>query len=731
MKRTKLFRLLSLCLVAACLLSVAAALSFDKNNDGKTNVWDLQLAINEGDDSYDMNAALEEILGGPNEMQPNAEGVYEIWSAFGLYHMTQSNTAGKTYALMQDIDMAGRYWSPTENFAGTFDGGNFTVSNLNIKGSAENVGLFANMQAGATVKDLTLENVTVMASGNAKFVGVIAGTNAGTITNVNVIGTIADSRESADGVCYGVLAGKCEATGVITGGTAVSVTDGAEKYTTADLCADIKIITAATNAKKGVAAQIEEGATVTGTFCESTNATSLLSTAEQTMRETVIQNMYEQGTVKWTTSETVYYTKNDSSETIHSNAYVAGRTYTGIPYNHGAGSMERFLSQMQTQKDSSDRYVTKTGLENANYDNTGSVTTNTGFAQYMGTDCSSAISWAWAAVSSGRCEQDYGGVFLHTCRYMVPNAYNQRNYGIQAAGGYQLPVSDTEAFPDGKDVRNTREIVTLNGAQAMAEAYAKVHRGDALVFNTTKEEDFSNDEGHARLLAEDPVIIRNADGIIDLNKSYVITHEQGDGLGDKKDQNGNYISAYETTYRRDDTTGILPDKYNIKYTSWRINHKYTLAVLLTEEGYTAAKTAYNDGDATQKPGCGWGYVPITMRAFTEAKKTPYINTYTETHPVIAPNTGWLYSNYRSISVTLVVKDANGNDVYNETRFTGVGPTGTDYRSNGLNIKLENLFPDAVDGCVAGQTYTYQITLHYSNGDSKTYTPSAAYTHPAA
>ena len=49
----------------------------------------------------------------------------------------------------------------------------------------------------------------------------------------------------------------------------------------------------------------------------------------------------------------------------------------------------------------------------------------------------------------------------------------------------------------------------------------------------------------------------------------------------------------------------------------------------------------------------------------------------------------------------------------------------------MNTKLDALFPDAVDNCVAGQTYTYEISLYFSDGTSKVFTPDSPYTHPAA
>ena len=56
-------RILALCLAFVCLVSLVSALSFDLNDDERTDVWDLQLAVNQGKTEY-YEDALAEALGG-------------------------------------------------------------------------------------------------------------------------------------------------------------------------------------------------------------------------------------------------------------------------------------------------------------------------------------------------------------------------------------------------------------------------------------------------------------------------------------------------------------------------------------------------------------------------------------------------------------------------------------------------------------------------------------------
>ena len=68
MKKSKFIRILALCIVAASLVGVVSAFGdFDVNQDGKTNVWDLQLLANENRYSQE---ALEAVLGGKDQLHP-------------------------------------------------------------------------------------------------------------------------------------------------------------------------------------------------------------------------------------------------------------------------------------------------------------------------------------------------------------------------------------------------------------------------------------------------------------------------------------------------------------------------------------------------------------------------------------------------------------------------------------------------------------------------------------
>src|SRR3989344_4803651 len=83
------------------------------------------------------------------------------------------------------------------NFAGSFNGGNYTINNLSINrvgGDNYNQGLFYNV-AGA-VYDLYLMNITIAGQGGT---GGFASTISGTVTNVHVQGNVSTYGGSGTG----------------------------------------------------------------------------------------------------------------------------------------------------------------------------------------------------------------------------------------------------------------------------------------------------------------------------------------------------------------------------------------------------------------------------------------------------------------------------------------------------------------------------------------------------
>ena len=105
-----------------------------------------------------------------------------------------SQTSGKFYKLMNDIDLSGySNWIPIGNssatnyFQGRFDGNDFVVKNLKITGTSNYSGLFGYL-LNATIKNLGIVNCNI---NGGQYTGGLAGyNNATSITNCYVTGNV-------------------------------------------------------------------------------------------------------------------------------------------------------------------------------------------------------------------------------------------------------------------------------------------------------------------------------------------------------------------------------------------------------------------------------------------------------------------------------------------------------------------------------------------------------------
>ena len=711
----KAIRIGAVLLVLSLLITLVAALTFDLNNDGKTNVWDLQLLLNQAGSAQDQAAALQEALGGQtDELHPVSPGVYEIWSSIGLYNMAATATEGNTYRLMADIDLNGAPWSPIPEFKGTLEGNSKTISNFTVKeavpgSDGASLGFIAmldhNGDGQSLVKDLNLKDVTLVVpeGQDVRYIGFIAGSNRGIVENCTTTGIVHDGRTNLSNNAYiGTLVGRnnnsSPAGKVISGTNLLTGTTGssneADQVTglTSQVALDLATLEEDSKTRViGIAGNTKDENIDTAMIWQDTSGSiAYKPLLEQQRRQTVVDEMYKMGTVEWTTSEILYYTSSAGAASTHSNAYIPGRTYIGLPYNNCSGGYVRFLSIMQDDLDDQGRYVTKTGLENGVEDEN---SVDTGFTTYAGNDCATAVAWAWYSIAPALISNH--GAYILSTSSMTPNAYSTPKYGVLPVGNYQTIEPNLEAYPAAQDARNTRTVIALNGgAQAMAEYYAKATRGDTLIYKNTvltSDGTWDSDGGHARLLAYDPMIVRNYKGVIDLDASYVITHEQGDGLYDCQDENGKYEQY---------------NGYGVKQTSWRIDHKYTLNCLMTAEGYKASKAA------GEIPGSGWGYIPITIETYTYEGdlRTPYYDAGYTDHPIVLPNSGWYFSNYMTVCGELTITDSIGTIVYQKTEYVAPDGKGNDYQK----VYLEELFPDATNELTVGQTYKCTIRFLASN-----------------
>ncbi|HIT03525.1 MAG TPA: Ig-like domain-containing protein [Candidatus Caccocola faecipullorum] len=157
-------------------------------------------------------------------LTPNAEGVYELRTApelkdfrDGINNKTINSTANAK--LMSDIDLGGEPWTPigtgpSNPYKGTFDGGGFTVSGVNVNNGVENPGF--GVCAGffgfiyGNVKNLNVSGeISAESSGAIPiYIGGIVGSaqSGANITNCSFSGSVNANSTERD-VCAGGVVG--------------------------------------------------------------------------------------------------------------------------------------------------------------------------------------------------------------------------------------------------------------------------------------------------------------------------------------------------------------------------------------------------------------------------------------------------------------------------------------------------------------------------------------------
>ena len=149
-----------------------------------------------------------EIADGGNKYIVSSPAALQAWAT----EMRNDPAQSLNCTLAADIDLTGQDWTPIPGYAGTFDGDGNTITGLTINQSTgSNVGLFASIAGGGTVKNLTLDNVNITVGFN---VGAIAGENWGTIENCSVSGNVKGNGLDSDSYVGGIT-GKNQ--GTITG----------------------------------------------------------------------------------------------------------------------------------------------------------------------------------------------------------------------------------------------------------------------------------------------------------------------------------------------------------------------------------------------------------------------------------------------------------------------------------------------------------------------------------
>lgn len=162
-------------------------------------------------------------VGGNTSQTQQSRTEITISDAAGLRQLAQdcridSYSKGLYVTLTADIELSGDF-TPIPVFEGTFDGAGHTISGLDLAGDGSYTGLFRYVLKGGLVKDVIVKG-HINVGGSADYIGGIAGSNSGNITNCKFSGTIKGNDY------IGGIAGINEKSGLISGCEAAGAMHG-------------------------------------------------------------------------------------------------------------------------------------------------------------------------------------------------------------------------------------------------------------------------------------------------------------------------------------------------------------------------------------------------------------------------------------------------------------------------------------------------------------------------
>ena len=605
-----------------------------------------------------------------NELEPNEKGVYQIHSAVGVQNI--ANHPDAKFELLCDVDLGGITWNPIAKFTGDLAGGNFTISNFTIEGSVDGCLGFVAVNEGA-LRNLGLANVTVVSDANAKNIGLLAGINNGNLTRCTITGSALTVDAAAEGAFCGAAAGISTDDIRNTNVEVNMAFSAAGSATVGGLAGSIdggKYQYCDTNGELVVAGTNKTVGLLAGT---AKNA-EIKACAFVGPKNTVDGKLYNELTGSAESCEiTKCLWRDNSAEPISE----ASRNLRSIAeqYMRAMGSIEWYVDRTLYKSCHCGAsmcygaFYPGTLHKGILYNHKGSGLES---SVYLLDENGFMKDWVytqpdydgWDMYMGNDCstsvQKAWARVSNTACFTSTRNAAPIHGMGTIAVGDWAWNQE-----PPGDEITEFKQYRDATGEQAMYEAYAQMRMADGVVAQ-------SKETHHIRMAAADAVVVRDQDGLIDPTYSYVLMHEQG------------YVTR-DTNF----------------YTSWKLDHKYTFANLY--ETY---------------------YVPFTCEEFlTGEMETPEAWIEGNIGGRAGLTTGMVRSNYFVDSVSMVITDASGNEVFNKRMFTTTDRQKNAWDPDDLirNLPFEfdmGMFgaPLMTQSFTMGQTYHVEVTAYLGTGD---------------
>lgn len=306
---------------------------------------------------------------------------------------------------------------------------------------------------------------------------------------------------------------------------------------------------------------------------------------EEELRQICLDFFRLQLTFQWTPKENFTYSITTYKEP---RSFSKGTVYAGLPYQGSSQAGNLYWAM--------EYYDQKTGvLDNSGMD-------GQTFSELLGNHCTSSPFWAWTRVVNS------------VSRYA--NVCMTESYGFLPVGDYEYDTLQWSEWAQ------TKAVCKENGEQRMYEAYALLEPADGIFLFYSL-----GGNSHCRMISSYPEVVRNADGTINGEESYLLFMDQGSGLKD-------YTAA-------DGSTVQLQGK---------VDEKASFADLFSKS-----------------------YVPFTFAEFrgTDPVEPAEVTlALQETATVADLVSGTIGSNYAIAYVQVTLTNANGKVVYDEKTHSG-------------------------------------------------------------
>ena len=244
------------------------------------------------------------------------------------------------------------------------------------------------------------------------------------------------------------------------------------------------------------------------------------------MRQLCVDFFEYSKTFLWTPDESIEYVrnKNDSNDTMSQ-----GTVYGGMPYvGNASGSPYRYMDYVNPETGLLD--MKKAIPELAQ----GGVVGMEALL-YFGSQCAKTAGLGWGRV-------------INSANYRA-TAYLLPANGVILLGDIEMDQTKTSWTADYR----TTQVCKENGKQVMFEAYAQLRKADGMVYYTTA--------GHVTMAYSDAVVVRNPDGTINGDESYVMIIHQAQKWSDQENEYGDRYQMKSSINGKTTFTKLYNDNY--------------------------------------------------------------------------------------------------------------------------------------------------------------------------